>query len=137
MEQSLARAPACNGARIPRTFRFPSVPAEDRDRVHLVRERVACGKRSCRCARGLKHGPYWYLRYEQYDRAADAIRYRREYVPRSELRRVRRWVQREQAENAQTRGVLTLLRRMVSQEAARERAALRHAKVQLRWPVLS
>ena len=51
------------------------------------------------------------------------------------MRRVRRWIKREQTENAQTRGVLTLLRRMASLETARERAALRRATVQMRWPV--
>ena len=40
-------------ARRPRAFRYPSVPSDDRDRACLVRELVVCGKRSCRCARGL------------------------------------------------------------------------------------
>jgi hypothetical protein len=80
-------------------FRYPSIPSENRDRACIVRERVLCGKPSCRCARGLKHGPYWYLRYEEYDPVTKAIRYRREYVPRSEVRRVRRWIRREQTAN--------------------------------------
>ena len=123
------------GRRIPRAFRYPTVPSQDRDRVHLVRELVVCGKPSCRCARGLRHGPYWYLRYEEYDRAADATRYRREYVPRSEVRRVRRWVRREQLDNLYSRAVLSLLRRATSQQAARDRFRARQGKVQLRWSV--
>ena len=52
----------------------PSVPVlepsgEDRENPHIVRELVRCGKASCRCAREQKHrhGPYLYLRYEEYD----------------------------------------------------------------------
>ena len=123
------------GRRIPRAFRYPTVPSDDRDRACLVRELVVCGKRSCRCARGLKHGPYWYLRYEEYDRLADTIRYRREYVPRGEVRRVRRWIRREQTNHLNYRAALSLLRRAASQQAARDRFRARHGKVQLRWSV--
>lgn len=29
----------------------------------LVQAMSRCGKKECRCARGLLHGPYWYARY--------------------------------------------------------------------------
>ncbi len=45
---------------------------------------------------GRKHGPY-YLRYEVWDPQAGTIRYFREYVPRTELARVRQWVRRHRA----------------------------------------
>src|SRR6266542_6400185 len=51
-------------------------------------------------ARGPKHGPYWYLRYQYWDAAAERDRYAREYVPRSELPRVRRWIRRAHQPNA-------------------------------------
>lgn len=45
----------------------------------LRAERVRCGKRSCRCARGTRHGPYLYRRWREdgrqrrrYVRPADA-----------------------------------------------------------------
>jgi hypothetical protein len=50
-----------------RPFRYLGIPPQDRERVHLVRERVKCGKPSCRCAHGLRHGPYTFLRYRYWD----------------------------------------------------------------------
>jgi hypothetical protein len=81
----------------PRPFRYLTIPKNDRERVHIVRETVRCGKSQCRCARGLKHGPYFYLRYEFWDADAGITRYAREYVPERELARVRRWVRRHRA----------------------------------------
>jgi hypothetical protein len=31
----------------------------------LQREWRRCGKQRCRCARGILHGPYWYLRWQE------------------------------------------------------------------------
>ena len=80
------------------------------------------------CTRLEDMDPYWYLRYEEFDRAPGAIRYRHEYVSRSEVRRVRRWIRREQTENAETRGVLTLLREWRTGSAARKRTAGKDAQ---------
>ena len=88
------------GPRPLRPFRYLRIPPQDRERVHLVSERVKCGKPSCRCAHGLGHGPYTFLRYEYWDENAGRVRYAREYVPRSELRRVQRWIRRARAETA-------------------------------------
>ena len=96
-----------------RPFRYLRIPPQDRERVHLVRERVKCGKPSCRCARGLRHGPYTFLRYQYWDGAAGRDRYAREYVPRSELPRVRRWIRRVRAETALGWGQAGLLRRIL------------------------
>jgi hypothetical protein len=41
----------------------------------LQREWRRCGKPTCRCASGMLHGPYWYLRWR--DRGSQ----RRRYVP--------------------------------------------------------
>ena len=73
-----------------RPYRYLAIPPQDRERVHLVRERVKCGKPLCRCTRGLRHGPYTFLRYQYRDGNASRVRYAREYVPRSDLPRVRR-----------------------------------------------
>jgi hypothetical protein len=45
-------------------------------------------------------GPYRYLRYDEWDHAAEGVRYRREYVPKTELKRVRRWVRAYRADGA-------------------------------------
>ena len=72
-----------------RPFHYLRVPEQDRDNPHLVRELVRCGKPSCGCTRDVRrrHGPYWYLRFEEFDRRAGRTRDRREYVPKSELAR--------------------------------------------------
>jgi len=97
-----------------RPFRYLRIPPQERERVHLVRERVKCGKPSCRCVRGLRHGPYTFLRYHYWDDIAGRDRYAREYVPRSELRRVRRWIRRARAETALGWGQAGLLRRKIA-----------------------
>ncbi len=99
-------------ARPLRPYHYLKVPEEDRDNPHLVRERVRCGKPSCGCARDVRrrHGPYWYLRFEESDRRTGQTHYRREYVPRSELARVRRWIRRYRAASARGRAILSVLR---------------------------
>ena len=79
-----------------------------------MHERVRCGKPSCRCARGLRHGPYTFLRYQYWDRVAGRDRYGREYVPRSELRRVQRWIRRARVETALVWGQAGFLRRLIA-----------------------
>ena len=58
-----------------RAYRYLTISAQDRDNPHLAREMVKCGKPACRCARDLRHrhGPYLYLRYEEYDRRTGKI----------------------------------------------------------------
>ena len=96
-----------------RPYHHLSVPEQDRENPHLVRELVRCGKPSCPCAKDVRrrHGPYWYLRFEEFDRRTGQTRYRREYVPQGELARVRRWIRRSLAASARVRAVLSLLRR--------------------------
>jgi hypothetical protein len=104
-----------------RTFRYLKILKKDRETLYLVREFVRCGKPICRCNQGLRHGPYWYLRYEEWDADARMDRYRREYVPKRELARVRRWIRRHRADAAFGRGVMGLLRRYVAGVVAKER----------------
>ena len=107
-----------------RPYRYLTIRPDARERVHLVRERVRCGKPGCGCARGPKHGPYWYLRYQYWDAAAERDRYAREYVPRSELPRVRRWIRRAREDTAFGWGQAGLLRRVF---ASVEKARLKRA----------
>jgi hypothetical protein len=67
-----------------------AVPTDERERPHLVRELVKCGKSSCGCASDprRRHGPYTYFRWERFDNASGRVVYYREYVPHSELVRV-------------------------------------------------
>jgi hypothetical protein len=52
-----------------RAYRWLAVKPQDRETPQLVRERVKCGKPSCRCTRGVRHGPYWYFPYMNIRRA--------------------------------------------------------------------
>jgi hypothetical protein len=49
-----------------RRYVYLTVSMKGRERPHVVRERVKCGKRACRCAHDTKrrHGPYSYLRWD-------------------------------------------------------------------------
>ena len=107
--------------RIKHRFRYSLVKHNDLDCVFLVREYVRCGRLGCRCQRGLKHGPYWYLRYLEWDRAGRVDRYRREYVPRSQLRRVRRWLRRYQEREDDSQAVLSCLTNIVLKKAKQPR----------------
>lgn len=49
----------------------------------LVEQSVTCGKPTCRCARGEKHGPLYYLYWK------DQGRSRSLYVPREEVETLR------------------------------------------------
>jgi hypothetical protein len=84
----------------------------------ILREHVKCRKVSCQCALGLTHGPYWYLRYEEWDPEHQIIRYRREYVTRRALPRVRAWIRRDRQSSARSRAFLSLARRAIRQETA-------------------
>jgi hypothetical protein len=103
---------------VPRGYRYLTVPSDDRERPHLVRERVKCGKSTCRCARDAarRHGPYTYFRWERWDWATGRVFYCREYVPPSEVGRVRRWIRRYRGEAVRSRGILTRLRRLLARE---------------------
>jgi hypothetical protein len=63
-----------NGEPLPKTGPLPGV---------LIAELVRCGKRSCRCAAGERHGPYLYRRWRE------GGRQRRAYVPANEAEQVR------------------------------------------------
>ena len=69
--------------------RYSSILKKYREAPYLVKEFVRGGKPICRCNGGLRHGPYQYIRYQEWDPEAQTERHRREYVPKRELARVR------------------------------------------------
>ena len=110
-----------------RSYHYLAVLPRDRENPHLVRERVKCGKPTCRCGQSpsAQHGPYWYLRWEEYHRPTDQVHYRREYVPATELARVRQWIRRARADKANSRAFLGFLRHYVSAMEYRARRRVR------------
>ncbi len=53
----------------------------------LVKQYVNCGKPGCRCQRGQKHGPLFYLYWKEQGRSRSL------YVPREKVAEVRRQIQ--------------------------------------------
>jgi hypothetical protein len=53
----------------------------------LVKQYVICGKPSCRCQRGAKHGPLYYLYWKEQGRSHSL------YVPRAKVAELRRQIQ--------------------------------------------
>jgi hypothetical protein len=53
----------------------------------LVRQYVICGKSGCRCQRGQKHGPLFYLYWKEQGRSRSL------YVPREKAAEIRRQIQ--------------------------------------------
>ncbi len=93
--------------------RRPLTPLELAETFHktpaLVAYRVRCGKSSCRCATGEKHGPYWFLRWR------DGTRQRRCYVKGNDVTAVLAVLDRRLAEERAGR-----LARLLALEDLRE-----------------
>ncbi len=53
----------------------------------LVKQYVICGKPGCRCQRGQKHGPLYYLYWKEQGRSRSL------YVPREKVVEIRRQIQ--------------------------------------------
>ncbi len=53
----------------------------------LVEQYVTCGKSGCRCTRGQKHGPLYYLYWKEQGRSRSL------YVPREKVSELRRQIQ--------------------------------------------
>ena len=63
-------------------------PAEETLRGSLIERYVTCGNPSCKCARGERHGPVWYLTITLGPgRTTSAV------VPPELRERVRRWIE--------------------------------------------
>lgn len=70
--------------------------------VHLEFKR--CGKRACRCCRGLLHGPYAYLHRRDHGSQ------RKTYVPMSSLTRTLEAIDRQKEQSPTTAEILRLLK---------------------------
>lgn len=66
----------------------PTRHTDEQDAGWLEQRMVKCGRKTCRCAKGILHGPYTYLAYEVWDDELDRWQTRRRYVRPEELPRV-------------------------------------------------
>jgi len=79
---------------------------------YLVAELVRCGKPNCRCQRGQRHGPYWYLVYRRLEDGR--WRQRKRYVPKAEISKLHRQLAVAKARDRAVMGLLSQSRRLRS-----------------------
>lgn len=68
----------------------------------LVGQYVTCGKPRCRCNRGQKHGPLYYLYWKEQGRSRSL------YVPREKVGELRRQIENYRRFQTELRGLLRL-----------------------------
>jgi hypothetical protein len=77
---------------------------------YLVAEYVRCGKPGCKCHRGEKHGPYWYLHFRRFENGA--WRQRKRYVALDQVAAVRAWLSCHKARERAAQALLRESRRL-------------------------
>jgi hypothetical protein len=91
-------------------------PAEEILRGSLVERYVTCGNPNCKCARGERHGPVWYLTVTLGPgRTTGTI------ISSEKLDQVRRWIANYQAFKEQLEKISEINRELLRRERARKR----------------
>jgi hypothetical protein len=91
-------------------------PAEEILRGSLIERYVTCGNPNCKCARGERHGPVWYLTVTLGPgRTTGGI------IARENLAQVRRWIANYQAFKEQLEKISEINRELLRRERARKR----------------
>lgn len=81
----------------------------------LVEQYVTCGKPRCRCTRGHRHGPLYYLYWKEPGRSRSL------YVPRDKVGELRRQIQNYRRFQAELTGLLRLQLRAWQRTVQEER----------------
>ena len=81
----------------------------------LVEQYVTCGKPRCRCRRGQKHGPLYYLYWKEQGRSRSL------YMPREQVGELRRQIQNYRRFQAELSALLRRQRRAWQQRLQEER----------------
>lgn len=89
---------------------------------YLVAEYVRCGKPGCRCNRGEKHGPYWYLHFRRLE--GHIWRARKRYVPADQVAAVRCGLERAKARDRAMMGLPRRSQRLRGALARRKRGKI-------------
>ena len=89
---------------------------------YLVAEHVRCGKAGCKCRRGEKHGPYWYLHFRRFEHGT--WRQRKRYVSADRVPTVRAWLSRHKARERAAKALLRDSRRLRAAVSARRRGKM-------------
>ncbi len=89
---------------------------------YLVAEYVRCGKPGCRCQRGQRHGPYWYLRFRRLENGV--WRQRKRFIPAAQVKAVRERLKRNKARDKAAMALLRQSRRLRAAVIARGRGKI-------------
>lgn len=85
-------------------------------RGSLLERYVTCGNASCKCAKGQRHGPVWYLTVTLgRGRTTGAV------IPAEKVDQVRRWIENYQALKDRLEKISEINRELLRRERARAR----------------
>lgn len=91
-------------------------PAEQILRGSLVERYVTCGNPNCKCARGERHGPIWYLTVTLGPgRTTGGI------IPTEKVEEVHRWIENYQTFKEKLEKISEINRELLRRERARQR----------------
>jgi hypothetical protein len=91
-------------------------PAEEILRGSLVERYVTCGSPNCKCTRGERHGPIWYLTVTLGPgRTTGGI------IPTEKVNEVRRWIENYRTFKEQLEKISEINRELLRRERARQR----------------
>jgi hypothetical protein len=93
-------------------------PAEEILRGSLVERYVTCGNPNCKCARGERHGPIWYLTVTLGPgRTTGGV------IPTQQVAEVRRWIENYQTFKGQLEKISEINRELLRRQRERQRRA--------------
>jgi len=85
-------------------------------RGSLMERYVTCGNPACKCARGERHGPVWYLSVTLGPGRTTGIT-----IPPEQLEQVREWIANYQKVKQHLEGISEINRELLRRERQRER----------------
>ena len=92
-------------------------------RGSLMERYLTCGKPNCRCARGERHGPVWYLSVtlDQAHRTGST-------VPSSQVEQVRRWIENDHRLKERLEKISEINRELLRRDKGRKQPRKRGRK---------
>lgn len=92
-------------------------PAEETLRGSLIERYVTCGNPDCRCARGERHGPLWYLTV-----TLGAGQTTSAVIPSEQAEQVRRWIENYRKVKADLEKISEINRELLRRERKKKKA---------------
>ena len=89
----------------------------------LMERYLTCGKPNCRCARGERHGPVWYLSV-----TLDQAHRMGSTVPSSQVEQVRRWIENDHRLKERLEKISEINRELLRRDKGRKQPRKRGRK---------